>query len=56
MRIPEVLRRASAAGVTLRISGAEILIEGDVDDDLGHLRDSGFLWDWSGAAAADGRR
>jgi DNA polymerase I len=51
--IRDTLLRASAAGVTLHISGAEILIGGNADEDLARLLASGFLWDWCGAAAID---
>jgi DNA polymerase I-like protein with 3'-5' exonuclease and polymerase domains len=58
--IPDVLRRANEAGVTLSVSGAEVLIGGNVDvladglwENLELLRTNGFLWDWCGAAAID---
>src|SRR6516225_2295799 len=60
MRIPDVLRRVNEAGVTLHLSGAEILLGGNVEnleDDLREnielLRTNGYLWDWCGAKAID---
>jgi hypothetical protein len=60
MRIPDALRLASEAGVTFRISGAEILADGPFENleegvrtGLERMRSSGYLWDWSGAAGAD---
>jgi hypothetical protein len=60
MRIPNVLRRVNEAGITLHLSGSEILLGGNVEnleDDLREnielLRTNGYLWDWCGAKAID---
>jgi DNA polymerase-1 len=60
LRIPDMMRLASEAGITFRISGAEILTDGPCENldhgirtNLECLQSSGYLWDWSGAAAAD---
>jgi DNA polymerase I len=59
-RVPDVLRRANEAGVTLHVSGAEMTIGGnvgelsdDLREELDRLQTSGFLWDWCGAAVID---
>ena len=52
IRVPDVMRLASEAGITFRISGAEIPIDGPFENleegvrtGLERLRSSGFLWD-----------
>jgi DNA polymerase-1 len=58
--IRDAMRLASEAGVTFRIAGAEIVTDGTIENleegvrtNLERMRSSGYLWDWSGAAAAD---
>src|SRR5262249_55889561 len=59
MSAKKLMRAVRASEIELRISGADILIDGldrlpcDLQEGLERLRKSGFLWSWCGADDAD---